>query len=734
MSSVISPDQNAATATPDPNASEEEQMTGEAPGVDQQMMKRVAEIALGARRITANRRWAVDRNTFLNEAFDKDAQYVEFDPARRVVVSIPAPRDSIRRTINLTKPYHRTQESRLVRGQPSYQVTADGDDPRSEDAAELANDLLPWIEKLIAMRKVRQKIAFWLQRAGTCLCWNLWDFDAGPAVEEEGGEVIPAGQPFTDVHPPHESWFYPITATDIESASGIGRDIRMGRAEAIASFPQFKGKLASPQSDDTRSSSRLSRAIRDFPPGQSGWHSQTLGFGVTGIANSDNDEAGREDEALILEFFVEPGGSLMDQGSNEVLIFPQGLRIVMTPMGEIGHFGANLYRKLPVTRIGFSESAGFWSPSPATPLRPVQMAINWAYSLWEEHMVLAGRPIMLWPRQAKAAWRRLQDLTTKILQFAAGPRGQAPTYLAPPTFPVALPALLDFLLQMWQDISGVHEVSKGQLPSAGVSGVAIQLLQDQDDTQIGFAVGSIETGIADIMEQHLDNIRKFVEFQMLAEGLGNSAHQARQFRGSDLSRGVRVTVIPGSALPKAPAALEAKGKEAWLGGYLLDEFSQPDWRRLLVIMGLGAEDRLFDELQQDKNNAAIEEDAFLGMDPDDLELVLAFVRVSGELPPEFMPRRYDDHIVHEQRHKRKLKEMRERLSSGDTQMTENHLTLLELHWESHQLPALQQRLGQPPIDGFGAATGEVNPQGQPGAEPQAGAAAAQKQRGSPTPA
>ena len=166
----------------------------------------------------------------------------------------------------------------------------------------------------------------------------------------------------------------------------------------------------------------------------------------------------------------------------------------------------------------------------------------------------------------------------------------------------------------------------------------------------------------------------------------------------------------------------------------MDEFSQPDWRRLLVIMGLGNEDRLFDELQQDKNNAGIEEDAFLGMSPDDLEIVLAFVRFTGELPDEFMPRRYDDHIVHEQRHKRKLKEMRERLGSGDTRISPNHLMLLELHWEAHQLPALSQRLGQPLLGGFGAATGEVNPQGQPGAEPQAGAAAAQNQRARPPPA
>lgn len=701
-------------------------------GIDP-VRQKIAAVILRIRRQVTNRRWAVDRNTFLNEAFDKDAQYVEFDPARRVVVTMPAPRDSIRRTINLFKPYNRTQESRLVRGQPTYQATAMRDDPEGEDAAELAGDLIPWISKLIKIRKVREKIAFWLQRAGTAILFNTWDFDDGLVVEMEG-EEIPGGMPITDVHPPHEVFYYPTTATDIESATGIGRDLRIGRAEAVSAFPDLAGKLASPSSDDTRSSTRLARAIRDFPAGQAGWHSQTLGFGVTGISASDNLDAGTEDEAMLIEFWLQAGAGIFDPGGSTLYNFPDGLRVVMTSMGEIAHWGPNVYEKLPSTRIGFSASAGFWSPAPSTPLRPIQMAINWAYSLWEEHIILAGRPIMLWPRQAKAAWRRLQDVTTKILQYVAGPKGQMPGYLKPPDFPRMLPELIKILLQFWQDISGVHEVSKGELPAAGISGVAISLLQDQDDTQLGFAIGSIETGLADMMEQHLENIRNFVQFEMLADGLGDSRQQAKAFKGTDLKEGVQVTITPGSALPKAPAATQAMAKEAWLGGYFLDEFGQPDWRRLQVVMGLGNEDRLFDEMQQDKNNASMENDTLLAMEPDDVELVLAFVRFAGQLPDEYMPRRYDDHIVHEMRHKRNLKDLRERMAQGDSRVTPSVLILLELHWEMHQLPALEQRMGMPQLGGFGAATGEVNPQGQPGAEPQAGAQAAQEKRAAPSPA
>ena len=50
-------------------------------GGEDRIKRAVSEIILRYRRNIHNRRWAVDRNTFLNEAFDKDAQYVEFDPA-----------------------------------------------------------------------------------------------------------------------------------------------------------------------------------------------------------------------------------------------------------------------------------------------------------------------------------------------------------------------------------------------------------------------------------------------------------------------------------------------------------------------------------------------------------------------------------------------------------------------------------------------------------------------------
>lgn len=680
------------------------------PTPEDEAAAKVVEILLAEKDRVQDKRTATDRNTFLNEAFDKDAQYVEWDPARRIVMAIPAPRNSIRRTLNVTKPYNRAMESRLTKGQPSYQVRADQSDPMAEDVAELANDLIPWIEKQIAVRHLRGKLAFWLQRAGTAFVFNLWD-DEGGEEQEIMGQSVVQGAPFADVHPPHETFHVPSTATTLDQCDGIGRIMRLSRAQATKMFPNMAGKWMS--AVDTMGTVDVTRSLRNLQHGQFGWLSQES------LSSSASPVEGDEDEVALVEFFLRPGAALMDFEGDEIIHFPKGARIVFDLSGQVAWFSReSRYAGLPVVRIGFTESASMWSAAPCTPLRPIQMAINWAYSLWEEHIMMAGRPIMLQPRQSRMAWRRLQDLTVRIIQWTAGPKGEKPEYLNPPNFPQTLPELLQFLLQIWQDVSGLHEVSRGQLPAAGISGVAIQLLQDQDDSQIGFSIHQLEDGLAKIMEQQLTNLQRFVKLPQLVQLAGDSVYQARLFQGTDLGKGVTVTVVPGSALPKSPAALEAKAKELWLSGVLVDDYMQPDWRRMLAITGLASEDRLYDELQQDKNNAMMEEEELMALPPEIVMMSLAFIEQTGQLPNDLMPKLYDDHIVHEARHRRRLKELREAMGREKPDINPMNVQLFEAHWQAHIPLAQAQRMGLPPMPGFGSASGQISPQlggaGQPG--------------------
>lgn len=668
--------------------------------------RKIVQIVLSVRRDCIMRRASVDRNTFLNAAFVLDNQYVEWDDARRAVVIVPAPRNAVRRTLNLIYPYTRSMESRLSKGQPSYQTKARQDSEDSEDVAELGNDLIPYVERRIRMDKIRHKIAFWMLRAGTCTIWNLWDQDGGAIIADPmTGAPQPGGEPYSDAHPPHEVFYYPSPSTDIDTAQGIGREITIGRAEAVARFPQLKAKLAGGFGVDVDQPFNISQAVRDMQQGQHGWQTQG-NLGTLGTVSTVDRRL--EDEVRFIQFFLRPGAAMFD--GMRLYRFPKGLHLICTIEGEIGYWANNEYGDLPAVRAAFSESSGFWSQAPITSLRPIQMAINWAASLWEEQMILAGRPVMLWPKQAKAMWRRMQDLTNRVLQWVPGPKGGEPKYLNPPNFPTPLPELFSLLRDVFRDVAALHEVSSGQLPASGTSGVAIRLLQDQDDSQIGFSAHSLEVALARIVEQHLDNMRKFMSVQQLLPLANNSPHQARLFAGADLKSGVSVEVVPGSALPKSPAELEAKATEAWLQGWMLDEFGQPDWRRMLVLRGLGSADKLYNEAQRDKNIAALEEERILSLDPRICMLALAFFQKTQQLPMDFMPKPWDDHIVHDAVHRRTRKKIREWELAGIQKYHPLTLQLFEIHMQVTTVFALQQKAGMPTMPGFGANTGQISPQ------------------------
>lgn len=622
-------------------------------------------MVLEIRRLNGLHRWAVDRNTYLNAAFDLDAQWVLYDPARREVRPVPAPRNSIRRTMNLMKPYNRTMESRLTRGSPNYQPVPVGDPPNEDELVELGLDLVGWAEYQVDIEYVRQQMAFWLQRSGNYVLFNLWDEDT----------------PITDVHAPHECFYWPLTAVRETNCVLFGREVRISRAEALARYGDIGDQI--PETSTDTYQGNLTRQLRDFAPGQHGWLKDEEVDGTFGIGQTDADEA------VLLEAYIRPGGALMmpglQEGTESVLVFKQGAYLVTTLSGYVLEFEkTNPYstprHPLPVVVGRHSQGPGFYAPAPCTPLRPIQMAINWAYSLYEMHMELAGKPVMLWPRQARAAWRRLQDVTTRVLRFSAGSKGEKPEYMDPPRFPDRLPELLNFLVQVWQDVSGVHEVSRGQLPAANLSGVAIQLLQDQDDTQVHFAIRDIEMALARTMEQHIGNAQRFTDGEQLLQVFGTE-RQVRMFQGTQLGAGLIMKVAPGSAIPKSPAALEAKARELWEAGAMIDQYGLPDHRRLLEVSGVANEDSLYFEEYQDKANARTEHEIILALTPDVALMALQYFQATGQLPEDFAPKFYDDHIIHEREHRLELKQLREKAMLASAPVNPLALQVLELHWQ-----------------------------------------------------
>jgi hypothetical protein len=409
-----------------------------------------------------------------------------------------------------------------------------------------------------------------------------------------------------------------------------------------------------------------------------------------------------EEETTTPEFYLRPGSTLAcgfldwldpgllgapvevvrasDEGRGVAVVrFPEGLRVCMTPDGYVLRTEANFYGTLPFVSMSFSKSPGFWCVAPATPMRSLQMGINWIYSMREAHAIKTGNAPLMQPREARISRRGgLTNAFARIF-YRANRFGAKPEYLSPPQMGVDVAALQVALETAWQDIGGIHEVSQAKLPSADLSGVTVSLLQEQDLAQLGYAGEEQETAYAEILRMALLYIQQHFPSQdpRLIRLSGDALYMLLAFMEADLAQGLDVRCEEGSAVPLSPAATEAKARDAWEMGIMVDSLGRPDVRRMQSIFGFGSEDDLYGEEELDVENARRVEDAILTLQGPDLEQVGAFIQTTGILPQSLLPRPEDDPFVHEYQHRTRLKR-----AQADPRVDPLALEILRMRWQA----------------------------------------------------
>ena len=112
---------------------------------------------------------------------------------------------------------------------------------------------------------------------------------------------------------------------------------------------------------------------------------------------------------------------------------------------------------------------------------------------------------------------------------------------------------------LMEDISGVHDVSNGSVPPGVTAGNAIELLQQSDTTQMSPFTANIESAQVTRAMIEVELIAQFYKEPRLVslstEGDPEQAMAAvRSFEALRAGGRVGITVSPGSATPKTPAA------------------------------------------------------------------------------------------------------------------------------------------------------------------------------------
>lgn len=407
-----------------------------------------------------------------------------------------------------------------------------------------------------------------------------------------------------------------------------------------------------------------------------------------------------QDSVLVKEVWIKPNGHKD---------FPEGGLLTVVGGKLVQHLTKWPYpfEEYPFHKYEGIPTGAFYSDSIVVDLIPLQKEYNRTKSQMIEIKNTMQKPKILY-QQGSINPRKINSEPGQGIPYLAG---FAPPQVMPvPEVPATMGIELDRLTSDFDDISGQHEITRGNTPAQVTSGTAIAFLQEQDDSKLSHQVGTIEYCMETVGRHYLKFISNYWTEERLVRVTGVENYlEARRWKGSDLRGNTDVRVQSGSALPQSKAARQA----------LLTEFMQYGWidpASGLEVLELNGLEKVVEDFLVDKRQAQRENMKLMDIDPGILkELQAPPVGPDGQpvlgpdgnpidpvtgkphQPQPSMPvNSWDNHAVHIQVHNQFRKSQQfEILDPAIKQEFELHVQLHQLAMSMPQIGAGGNVIAQP---------------------------------------
>lgn len=389
------------------------------------------------------------------------------------------------------------------------------------------------------------------------------------------------------------------------------------------------------------------------------------------------------DAVLVKEVWIKPGAHKD---------FPEGgmLTIIQGQVVQCKETWPWPFKQYPFYKYDGLYTGGFYSDSFVVDLIPVQKEYNRTKSQIIEIKNTMGKPKYI-AQQGSINPRMISSEPGQTILYKMG--FNEPKQIPAAEIPQTMAVELDRLTADFDDISGQHEITRGNTPSQVTSGTAISFLQEQDDTKLNYEVASIETAIEKLGKHYLKYVSTYWTESRLIKVTGkDDTFEALQWKGSDLQGNTDVRVQTGSGLPFSKAARQAFVKELMDAGYLDPVLG-------MEMLSLGGLDRALDELLIDKRQAQRENLKMANLDPEMIEQEVANQEtlnqameiqtgVKEELKPFIPVNSWDNHEMHIMFHNNFRKTQDFELLADPVKQQ------FELHVQMHQMAMVSEQVGQ----------------------------------------
>lgn len=413
------------------------------------------------------------------------------------------------------------------------------------------------------------------------------DFRAATAGEQVWRSCSSTG--YLDTHVSETMWWKVLTGNgflktywDGQSEDPVSKELGIVRYGSVTPFHLFVPDLREPSIEDqpflfNGYTKTVEWARQRFPEEIKGCAPNDLQLNrrIENPATSRITEY--PNSVVVLEVWVKPGATK---------ILPEGglLHLVGSTLMGISKKIPYNHGNYPYAHFGHLYSGSFYRDSAIDDLIELQDEYNAIRSDINRAARVAGRPQFA---AQKGSYTIARHTNQPGLVIEYNPGFQPPTPLPMVELPQYVQAQQDRILADFEDISGQHEVSRGQAPGRGVTaGTAIAYLQESDDQYLTPQYRSDERAFEKVAKQTLELFVQYVDTPRKVRSLGaDRSFDTMLLSGADIRNGTDVRVEKGSTISTSQVARRAEIKELVGLGIITPE-------QALDLLEMGGSERL----------------------------------------------------------------------------------------------------------------------------------------------
>lgn len=497
---------------------------------------------------------------------------------------------------NLLLPGMQNRLARMLKVPPRYDVRPNSMTEEDKEAARLGVEVIGSVWDRQKVNRKRIDLGMWVQQCGHAYVGVSFDDQIGdPLCDPQTGEMLGyEGDVRIDVVSAFEGFCDPLAKT-FEEAGWFAR-AKVRKLDYFRSHYPERGHLVKEESAwllSTQYEMRINTM-------------NTLG--------SQSSEGADQMKGAAIEIsYYEKRSQKYPQGRHVVIANGVMLKNDELPVGEIP------YAKFDDVIIG----GKYYSEALITHARPLQDQYNRTLtkrSQWVNRL-LAGK--YLAAKQHHLIREAFNDQSAEIIEYDPVPGAAEPHAIQLPVIPQYAYQESQELKKEIYDLMGLSEVSRGNIPSASIPGIGLQLLLEQDETRMGIEVEAQEHSYARVGMLILKYVDKYFHTtRKLKTKNSNLEYNIKEYDGKSLRKNFDVVVIRGSTVPNSKTLHRQEIINLYQQGLLGDPSDQAVKDKVLSMLQYGEvgevwEDRHLDMAQIQKDIEMIEAGERPNVDPKD---------------------------------------------------------------------------------------------------------------------